>query len=297
MIRRILGFIILLIGLAGIVLGLLGNRLGRQVIDEMATAVSDVLLLTSQSLDTVQETLLITKDTVALVSDSLTTVETAAVNLGGAILETQPLIEEIYKVTIEDLPNSLEAIQETIPTVAQAAGVIDDTLVSLNRLRFEETIPFINYTISWSLGVDYTPAVPFDVAVRQIGDSLQVLPGRLRNLEEQLLVTSGNLQTLSDDVYLIAGDLTLVNDQILALNPLLDEYIATVTRINDTSRMTRASINEQLERLKMGVTYIMIWLVLFQVVPLYLGYDLLFGQQRKRETAVPLLVEAEKDAS
>ncbi len=297
MIRRILGFIILLIGLAGIVLGLLGNRVGHQVIDAVTTAVSDVLLLTSDSLDTVQETLLITKDTVTLASDSLTTVETAAVNLGGAILQTQPLIEEISKVTSVDLPNSLEAVQETIPTVAQAAGVIDDTLVSLNRLRFEETIPFINYTISWSLGVDYAPTIPFDTAVIQIGESLEPLPGRLRNLEQQLLVTSGNLQMLSDDVYLIADDLTLVNTQIQALNPLLDEYIATVTRINDTARMTRASINEQLERLKMGITYIMIWLVLFQVVPLYLGYTLLMGQQPGRETAVPLLAAAEKDAS
>ncbi len=296
MIRRILGFIFLLIGIAGIVLGVSGNRLGRQVLDNLATAVSDALLLTSQSLDTVQQTLLLTKDTISVAGSSLDTVEMAANNLGDAIVEAQPVLDEIAQIASDDLPNSLEAIRETIPNVAQAAGVIDDTLVTLSRIGFEETIPIINYTISWNLGVDYSPTLPLDVAVLEIGESLEPLPGRLRVLEEQLLVTSANVASISDDVYLIADDLAEVNGQIAALSPLVDEYLVTVTTINDTTRQTRASINEQLESLKNGVTFTMIWLVLFQIVPLYLGYELVTGNSVVRKTAVSMLPEAEKDA-
>ncbi len=278
-IRRIVGFMMLLVGLLGVTLSVVGNREGQRVLDEMGTAVSQVLTLTSQSLDTVQKTLLLTKDTVAVVSQSLTTVEHAAEGLGAAIVDTRPLFDELAQITSQDLPNSLEAIQETLPNVTQAAKVIDDALVTLNRFRFEETIPILNYTISWNLGVTYNPAIPFDKAVMQIGDSLEPLPARLRVLEAQILLTSDNLQALSGDVLLIADDLTAVNDQVNALNPLLDGYIATVTEINDASRQTRASLNAQLESLKTGLTWIMIWLALFQIVPFYLGYTLMVGQK------------------
>lgn len=280
-IRRIVGFMMLLVGLLGITLSVIGNREGHRVLDEMGTAVFQVLLLTSQSLDTVQKTLLLTKETVAIASQSLTTVENAAEGLGTAIVDTRPLFTELAQIASQDLPNSLEAIQETLPNVAQAAKVVDDALVTLNRFRFEETIPILNYTISWNLGVNYNPTVPFDTAVRQIGESLQPLPPRLRVLEAQILLTNDNLQALSGDVYLIADDLTAVNAQINALNPLLDEYITTVTEINDASRQTRASLNAQLESLKSGLTWIMIWLALFQVVPFYLGYTLMVGQKAR----------------
>lgn len=291
MIRRVFGFFMLLIGLAGLLLSVAGNRFGHQALDGVETAVSDALILTSQSLDTVQETLLITKDTVAVVGQSLTTVENAATNLGGAISDTQPLLTELGQIASQDLPNSLEAIQETIPNVSQAAKVIDDTLVTLNRFRFEETLPIVNYTISWNLGVNYNPTIPFDVAVVQIGESLKPLPARLRILEEQITITAENMEGISGDVFLIAADLAAVNEQINALNPLLDEYLATVTLINDTSRLTRASIKEQLESLKSGITWIMIWLALFQIIPFYLGYELitghLSGQNALQQAALP----------
>lgn len=277
MIRRIVGFILVLIGLLGIGLSVAGNRAGLQALDEMGTAVSDTLTLTSQSLDLVQETLLLTKESIAVVSRSLNTVEQAALGLSGAIVDTLPLVNELAEITSQDLPNSLEALQETLPNVTQAAKVIDDALETLNRFRFEETIPLLNYTISWNLGVNYNPTVPFDVAVMEIGNSLEPLPGRLRVLEAQILLTSANLQGLSNDVALIAADLTAVNEQVNALNPLLDEYIATVILINDTSRQTRASLNAQLESLKIGITWFMIWLALFQIVPFYLGYELITG--------------------
>ncbi|MCA9935597.1 MAG: hypothetical protein H6662_01085 [Ardenticatenaceae bacterium] len=283
MIRRILGIIFLLIGLAGIALSVLGTRFGHQVLDSVATAVSDALILTSQTLDTVQDSLLLTKDTVGAVSDSLDTVELTADDLGDTIVQTRPLLDQIAAITSEDLPASVEAIEATVPSMTQAAATIDTTLTTLNNIRFEETIPIIDYTFSWSLGVDYSPDVPFQQSVQQIGDSLEPLPGRLRSLKVYVNVTSENMQTISNDVHTIADDLAAINDQIEAINPLLDEYIATVTTINDNTRQTRASINDQLESLKTGVTAVMIWLGLFQLVPLYLGFELLRGKTRNSE--------------
>ncbi|MCA9961617.1 MAG: hypothetical protein R3E31_11865 [Chloroflexota bacterium] len=280
MLRRLFGLIITLIALAGLGLSVWGAQVGQRAVDAFDQQMSDVLTLTSQTLDTVEDTLLLTKDTVQTISDSVVTVETTADDVAMAISQTRPLMDQIAAITSDDLPETVEAIQETIPTVAQAAAAIDDTLTTLNRFRIDETIPIINYKIDWSLGIDYAPTTPLDQSVTQIGDSLNDLPGRLRSLEIYVNVANDNLETIGDDVTGIADDLAAVNAQIAELNPLLDDYMTTVLTLNDNSRQTRASISEQLESVKLGITVVMIWVGLAQLAPLYLGVELLLGKRR-----------------
>lgn len=280
MLRRILGFVLLLIALLGIGLSMWGIRIGHQAVDAFDAEVTNALTLTSQTLDTVQDTLVLTKDTVQTISTGVEAVETTADDLALTINQTRPLMDQIATISSTDLPQTVVAIQETIPSVAQAAGAIDNTLVTLNKFRIDETIPIINYKIDWSLGIDYSPTVPLDQSINQIGDSMQELPDKLRSLEVYVNVTSDNLQTISDDVRTIADDLADVNTQIADLDPLLDTYMGTVTTLNDTSRQTRASISEQLKSIKFGITVVMIWVALTQLVPLYLGVELLLGKRR-----------------
>ncbi|MBE2201048.1 MAG: hypothetical protein IAE79_20715 [Anaerolinea sp.] len=280
MLQRVLGLIITLIALAGLGLSVWGAQAAHRAVDAFGAETVNVLTLTSQTLDTIQDTLLLTKEATGTISEGVTTMETTAADVGMAISQTRPFMDQIATIASEDLPETVEAIQATIPTAADAAAAIDDTLVALNRFRIDETIPIINYRINWSLGINYNPATRLDQSVTEIGDSLDELPGRLRSLKVYINVANNNLQTISDDVYAIADDLTAVNGQISELNLLLDEYLATVTILNDTSRQTRARISAQLESVKLGITVVMIWVGLAQLAPLYLGVELLLGKRR-----------------
>lgn len=281
MVRRFIGLLMLLIAFGGIVLAVFGARLGYRLVDRVATNFDQTLQLTSQSLDTVSETLLLAKSSIADVNSVMETAESTADDLAQTVTDTRPLLSQISSVTSEQVPNSLETIQEAFPSLEQVAGVIDRTLVTLNSFRIDETI--LGFPIQYDLGVDYAPEIPFDQSVRELGQGLEGLPESLRTLQVYINVTNGNLETVSQDIRNLADDLNAVNGRINELDPILDEYIRLITTTNDSTRQLRAQINSDVQSIKNGITLVMVWLAITQIAPLYLGWELVAG---RRETAV-----------
>lgn len=279
MIQRLIGLILILISLTGIAIAIIGSQLSYQILDALGLGMTDGLSLTSQTLDMVQETLLLTKDTAVTVSDGLVTVSQTADTLGTSLSETQPLLDQFSTIASDDFPASIEALQAAIPNIAQAAAIIDQTLTTLNNVRIDQTFPFVDYRFQWDLGINYTPTVPFDVSINEIGASLDGLPEQLRTLQLYISVTQDNLQTISNDIHAIADDLDAINSQIQQIPPLVDDYTATVIQINDSARRSRASLNTQLETARQLVTVVMIWLGVAQLAPFYLGWELLRGKR------------------
>ncbi len=277
MFKRVLGLLMLLIAVGGIVLAVAGARLGHRLVDRVAANFDQTLQLTSQSLDTVAETLTLAKSSIADVNTVMETAETTADNLAITINDTRPLLGQISSVASEQVPDSLETIEQAFPSLEQVAGVIDTTLVTLNNFRIDEEI--LGFPIQYDLGVDYAPEVPFDQSVRELGQGLEGLPESLRTLQVYINVSSSNLQTVSQDVRNLADDLHTVNGRINELNPILDEYLVLITTTNDNTRQLRAQINSDVQSIKNGITLVMIWLAITQIAPLYLGWELVTGQR------------------
>ena len=287
MFRRFLGMLMLLIAIGGIGLALFGIRLGHGLIDSVAANFDQTLQLTSQSLDTVSETLLLAKSSIADVNTVMETAETTADDLAQTVNETRPLLTQISAVTSEQVPDSLETIQAAFPSLEQVAGVIDSTLVTLNGFRIDEQILGLN--IQYDLGIDYEPEIPFDQSVRELGQGLEGLPESLRALQIYINVTNGNLQTVSQDIRNLADDLNVVNGRINELDPILDEYLVLITDSNDRTRELRGQINDDIQNMKNGVTLVLVWLAISQIAPLYLGWELVTN---RREAAVLPSAEA-----
>ncbi len=281
MFRRFLGLLMLVIGLGGIVIAVLGVRLGHQTVDSVAASLDQTLLLTSQSLDTASETLLLAKNSLTDVNEMLETAETTADDIGQTVSGTRPTLDQISSVASEQVPDSLETIQEAFPSLEQAAGVIDRTLVTLNSFRIDQQV--LGFDFQYDLGIDYAPEIPFDQSVRDLGEGLEGLPESLRTLKLYINVTNENLQTVSQDIHTLADSMNAVNGRIAELNPILDEYIILITNSNDSTRQIRAQINNEIESVKNGITLVMVWLAVTQIAPLYLGWELLTN---RRQTAV-----------
>jgi methyl-accepting chemotaxis protein len=271
----------LLVALSGIAIAIFGIRLSQDLVDAVGVGFDDSLGLVSDSLDTVSDTLLLTKSTMIEVSQTFTTTQKTAVDLSVTVIETQPLIDQVGVIIGNDVPDSLDAIQATIPDLVQVAGTIDDTLTTLSNFRFSIPIPF-RAPIEFDLGIDYAPATPFDTSVQQIGDSLADTPDKLRSIRETLDTTSENLEIISADILLLSADLEDINANLKDVPPLLDEYIATVTIVNDNIRTSREVFKTQLGQIKQGLTWVFVWFGLTQLAPLYLGTELLLLQRRKR---------------
>jgi hypothetical protein len=271
------GLIIIIIGLSGIILSVIGMRVAPRTIDTISDSLEANLVLVSESLDTVQETLLLAQSTVTEVTGGLDTVEASAVHLGQTLDQTRPLLDQVATIASDEVPQSLEAIQSTIPDLVQVAAAIDDTLTILNRFKIDEQI--FGIPIKYDLGIDYDPAVPFDDSVDQIGRSFETLPGQLRDLDDYVVVANDNLALISEDVLAISQDLDGVNGRIAELDPLLEEYLRLVVELNDITRQTRQIILDELIALKRIITIALAWVALSQLAPLYLGLELLRGRR------------------
>ena len=271
--RRLLGIIILLTGLVGVGIAVTGALLLPDLVDRMAASLESTLTQTSEGLELVEASLLQAKVTVQDLGTTLGTVETNMTVLGQAVSETRPFLDQVSTVAADELPQSSETLQAAIPDMAQVAGVVDDTLTTLNRFRIDEE--FLGFEIKYDLGVNYDPAVPFDETVLTLGDSLDGLPGSLRSLRVYANVTNDNLEEISQGLYQIGTDLEGLNGRLSEIDPLLNDYLRLITETNDATRQLRGQMSSQLDSLKTGILFVMIWLAFAQLAPLYLGWELI----------------------
>ncbi len=287
--KRIIGLLIMIVGLIGVVISVIGTYFSFRFVDSLGAGVIDTLEFTGQSLTTVEETLQLTKTTVGQINDTMATVEDTANNVSTAIRQTRPLIDQVSTVASTTVPDSLEALQNTIPNLVEVAGVIDNTLRTLSEVRIQRDLGL--FEIDFDLGVDYDPEAPFDESVAALGDTLEGVPEQLRSLDVYLDVTADNLETISNDVNNLADNINVINSSIAEINPLIDDYIMIVNEIQQTIAELEASIATNLQYVKIGLLVLFIWFGFNQLMPLYYGWDLFTGRLDEMEEQVEKLVE------
>lgn len=277
MMKRILGIVMLIIGLVGLVISVAGLLVSRSVIDDLGTSLETTLTLASDSLDTVGDTLSLTKTSVDQAGSSIDTLAEMATNVSTTMNDTQPLLEQVTQTATQRIPDSVEAIQEALPDVAEAAGAIDDTLLILDSFELDRQI--FGIPIQFDLGIDYQPSVPLDETVLTLGQSLDGVPEDLRALEGDLMLTTDNLALIGENIDTIADDLDLISQTVDEINPLLDQYIAIVAQTQELIAQAQSDLGDQLALLQLAVTALFLWLGLNQLVPFYLGWNLMTGDE------------------
>ncbi len=279
MIRRIVGVLFLIMALVGLVIAYQGLRLTTQFIDNLAISMDNALQIATETLDNVESTLMVADQSITDLNDTLETMESTAGNISTSIEETEPLLDDISQVVAHDVPESIESLQATIPTLIEVAGVIDRALGSLSRFEIDQTIPIVNYRIQYDLGIDYDPEVPFDAAVTELGASLDGMPETLRGLDTHLDTTKESLMVMTTDLDQLAADMATLNATVQELEPIFDEYIRITIDINDRLRAVQGNIDDQVAQIKRIFTVIFLWMGLLQLVPLYLGLEMVAGER------------------
>lgn len=289
MFRRILGLFIMLISVIVVVLLIGGAFYVGQLVDSVGGGLDNMLTLTLDTLNNVAMTLEQTKATIVEANYALETASEAAVNLSLTMDDMQPLIASTTKVVAEDVPNNIESIQDTIPNIAQVAGVIDGVLRTLSNFGIERTIPipFNPITIDFDLGIDYEPEESFDQTIYDLDASLAGMPEELRSLQADLDLLSNDLGLLTGNIETAATDIEKINAQVALFVPILDEYLRIVDDIEIALIQAKAQISNQLDTAKLISILLLVFLGLTQLAPIYLGWELVTGQRSpaaKQET-------------
>ncbi len=296
MIKRVLGIAMLLVGAFGLLISIGGVLVSRTVIDQLGVSLETTLTLASDSLDAVEDTLELTKTSVDQAGTSIDTLAVTATNVSTTMNDTQPLLEKVTETATQEIPESIESIQEAIPNVAEAAGAIDDTLRVLDSFELDRRV--FGIPIQFDLGIDYQPTAPLDETVLILSESLDGVPEDLRALESDMLLATENLALIGGNIETIAGDLDSISQTVDQISPLLDDYLEIVAQTQELIAQAQTDLGDQLQILQWAVTALFVWLGLNQIVPLYLGWSLVTGDDdsdQKEPTDSEEVVDEEPD--
>lgn len=277
MFRRIMGILMLVLGLVGLVISFAGVYFGRQLVDNFFGGIDATLTLTLDSLDTAVDSLELTKETLGDVNSGLETVEGAVLNVSKTITDTRPIVNQISAVVSETTPDTLEAVQAAIPNIAAVAGSIDQTLLTLNEFKIEEEV--LGIPLNYDLGINYQPTTPFDQTFVDLGASLDGLPENLRAVGPNLATTNENLAAISLSVSSISGDIATINGRVAEVPALIDQYIDIVNQISTAIEQIQTQVIQQQELVKTVVTFVLVWWGLPQLALVMIGWDFLFGRR------------------
>lgn len=277
MLRRLIGLVMVVLGLVGLVISGAGVYFGRQAVDGTFGGVDETIGLTTKSLETAVSSLELAKATVGDVNDGLDTVEVAALDVARTVTDTRPLLDQVSVVVSSNAPASVEAMQTAIPALADVAATIDQTLITLSAFKIDENI--LGVPIQYDLGIDYAPKVPFDEAFVQLGDSLTGLPEELRSVEGNLAIANTNLAAISDSITAISRDIDTINGRVAEVPAQIDQYIAIVNEINGVLTDVQARVTGQQARVKLILTFVLVWWGLPQLALVMIGWDFLFGRR------------------
>jgi hypothetical protein len=121
-------------------------------------------------------------------------------------------------------------------------------------------------------------------AINQQIDQLQMVStGNLAMLSNQLrgleAFSDTNLGTISQDIVTLSQNVATITTRVEESVALIDQYIAIVDNLNLTIEQTQTNLDSQLALAKTVIFVAFLWILLAQLAPLYLGWELVSGQR------------------
>jgi hypothetical protein len=261
-VRTTLGAVLIAIGLFGIVAGVVA--INTFPVDEVDStdAVDQSLAASEQALVAAADTVGIVEGLLDQLAGALVEAEETGLNVTGALDRSEEALRQIARISGEDLPEVIESLQETMPSLIQVANVIDGTLGALSRI-----------------GVPYDPEVPFDDALEGVQEAIADLPAQVRTQADLIDGAADDLARIGDD----AGDLfvelgtvrTQLEDAAVLLGNYRQETLAAGREVaamrDDLAARTTApqDASERTAVVVLGIAFI-----LGQAVPIYLGWTM-----------------------
>ncbi len=259
--KAILSVIWVILGVAGMIFGVRGIRMAGDAIDQ---AIGGIRLTAGEVTSLLTETM----DVFELVDQSLSTVEKSTIDAAIAMGGTTPLIGKTSQIVVEDVPQALEDVQASMPSVIQAATAIEKALYLLSSFEFSIPIPFGN-PIQLGLGIEYAPEVPLEQALTNLSGNLEGIPESMRAIETDMTRTEDNLLAVSDNLLNIAKDIDRVREQITDINPELVKLVDRLKTLQTSLENTQTRLPGNVAAIESILIAILALFILSQIPNIY----------------------------
>jgi DNA repair ATPase RecN len=153
-----------------------------------------------------------------------------------------------------EVPETLEAINESFPAMIDTARVIDRTMSALSIL-----------------GVDYSPEVPLDRSLQDVEDQLGPLAITLRQQAIPLAEAASNLETVGGSVRTVGHRVNEITTQLTGSTRLVERYQAAASEASTLVEDLRERLLRQLALARGLLIVLGLILLVVMTVPIALG--------------------------
>jgi tRNA A-37 threonylcarbamoyl transferase component Bud32 len=272
-ITRLMGYSRILFNIIWIALGISGIIYGLRGIKIVETAAINNLIVIEENIEIVKNLLVEAIDVIVKIDQSLSTIEQSSIDAGVGLIETRPVIDKTSQVVTEDLPKALDDMQTSMPSVIEAAAMIDQTLYILSKFRFTIPVPFGN-DIEIGLGIDYTPSIPLEDALVQLNSNLEGIPDRMRSIEGDLVTTDLNLGIMSENMNDMAYDLDLIREQVADITPEFEKMINNLEILQKSLEKSKKSLPNTISSVRRIGILLLVLIILGQIPSAFIGFML-----------------------
>jgi methyl-accepting chemotaxis protein len=261
-INRIVGILLIAASIAGILFNLAGVFYIWTQKDRITENLVSTIQLVQTTMETTAQALDVATTSLETSITSLTSVEDTLNTTATTIETSEPMMATLADLMKNELPTTISSTQTSLISAQESARIIDTVLRALTR------IPFVSSDL-------YNPPVPLHIALEQVSDSLDGLPGSFITMGESLTEASGNMQTMQTDVTLIATNIDTIQASLENAQTVVSQYRTVVADLNEKLEGTAERVPGTINRAAWVLTFVFVWLGLTQIGLLFQGMEML----------------------
>lgn len=261
-------------GIALITAGVAGVLFSIVSLVVVSRFVSSLQITASRRIDVLDRALAATADGLVVAHDSLGRAEATVHSLhttidsaSQAITDTLPALDRVGVLVGADLPATITSTRSALASARETARVADDLLGTISRFQL--------------IGAEtYNPAVPLNVAIGQVADSLETLPKSLADVRSDLRQTAGNLSTINAQIGSVAGSMSAIGVNMADASSVIVKYQGIVGELRGEVAGVQRDLPGWLNAVHLGISLVLLWLGIAQIGLLTQGWELI---QRSRK--------------
>ncbi len=258
MTRRIVGGLLVVLGVLGIVSSVLGVVFVWRAAEDVAAAADDGLVLLSDTVRDVDRSLDVASETLDGATLAIDGLYTTTLDVSRTLSSTRVTVDEMAGLAEDDLPQSIESSLVALEALEETAGVIDQLLRGLRM---------------FGVG-SYDPEIPLDEAVAGAEAGLAPVPDGLRAMGAGLHETSASLGEVQGGIVLMGDYMMGIRQNAVDADAALSSHRANLQELQTRVAIVRRNLERPIQTVAWGATLLLIWIGLSQLAIVRWGVGL-----------------------
>ena len=289
--RKLLGIIVMIAGILGLLIamaGLVGVWMARPVV---ASGVESTIATLNSSIETSRQTMVVTEQALQGTINSVTALQTMLTATASSVTDTMPLLSQITSFMGESLPSTLEAAANSLKSAQEGATVLDGAIRSFDSFKLLlGAIPIIGPSIPQG-GPAYNPEKPLADSLGDVAIQLETLPAKFIEMSKSMDKADDNMVTIESSLRAMATSVSSISASLEQYRSIVANSQSSMDNLQNVLANLQANLASILNMVALGLSLLLIWLLVTQVVILSQGWELFQGTAGRMEGDLAKVVE------